>query len=101
MNRLMRIYRGETNIDFIGKRKLWFALSTAVVLICLGFIALRTAPSSCAPPLPKFFQGLSCGIEFKGGISIQAPIEDGSELADLNDLDVISAVRDELQPLGG
>ncbi len=100
MSRLKRIYRGETNIDFIGKRKIWFLLSTAIVLICLGFISLRSAESSCAPPLPRFFQGLSCGIQFKGGISIQAPIKEGSELADLNDLDVIAAVRDELQPLG-
>lgn len=98
--RLKRIYRGETDIDFIGKRKLWFILSAAVVLICLGFISLRTAPSSCAPPLPGLFKGLSCGIEFKGGISIQAPIEEGSSLADLNDLDVISAVREELEPVG-
>ena len=100
MSRLKRIYRGETDIDFIGKRKLWFALSAAVVLICLGFISLRSAESSCAPPLPRFFQGLSCGIQFKGGISIQAPIKEDSELADLNDLDVIEAVRNELEPLG-
>jgi len=100
MSRLKRIYQGETNIDFIGKRKIWFALSAAVVLMCLGFISLRNAESSCAPPLPRFFQGLSCGIQFKGGISIQAPIEEGSELAPLNDLDVISTVREELQPLG-
>ena len=100
MSRLKRIYRGETDIDFIGKRKLWFSLSAAVVLICLGFISLRNAESSCAPPLPSFFQGLSCGIQFKGGISIQAPIKDDSELAELDDLAVIEAVRDDLQPLG-
>ena len=100
MSRLKRIYQGDTDIDFIGRRKLWFALSAAVVVICLAFISLRNAESSCAPPLPKFFQGLSCGIQFKGGISIQAPIKEGSELAPLDDLDVISAVRSELEPLG-
>ena len=98
--RLSRIYSGDTNIDFIGKRKLWFILSTVVVLACLAAIAFRPAESSCAPPLPSFFKGLSCGIEFKGGISVQAPISEDSELADLSDLDVIAAMREELAPLG-
>ena len=97
---LKRIYSGDTNIDFIGKRKLWFILSAAVVLVCLLAIAFRPAESSCAPPLPSFFQGLSCGIEFKGGISVQAPISEDSELADLSALDVIAAMREELEPLG-
>ena len=98
--RLSRIYSGDTNIDFIGKRKLWFILSTVVVIACLAAIAFRPAESSCSPPLPSFFKGLSCGIEFKGGISVQAPISEDSELAELSDLDVIEAIRAELAPLG-
>lgn len=97
---LKRIYRGETNIDFIGKRKIWFALSAAIVLFSLAMIAFRPAESSCSPPLPSAFQGLSCGIEFKGGISIQAPIDDSSDLAELDDLAVIAEVREALEPLG-
>ena len=100
MGRLQRIYRGETDIDFIGKRKIWFALSGAVVLICMALIAFRPAESSCAPPLPSAFKGLSCGIEFKGGVAIQAPIDETGPLADLDDLEVISEVRDALAPLG-
>ena len=91
--RLRRIYQGETDIDFIGKRKIWFALSALLVLISLGAIALRTADSSCAPPLPSLLKGLSCGIEFKGGIAVQAPISDDSALTDLGDLDVIEEVE--------
>lgn len=98
--RLKRIYRGETDIDFIGKRRLWFALSAVVVLVCLALIAFRPAESSCSPPLPSFFKGLSCGIEFKGGISIQAPIQDTSELDELGDLEVIAELRDTLEPIG-
>lgn len=98
--RLRRIYRGETDIDFIGKRKIWFLLSAAVVLFSASMIMFRPAESSCAPPMPSVFKGLSCGIEFKGGISIQAPIDDSSELADLDDLEAIAEVRDALEPLG-
>ena len=97
---LRRIYRGETDIDFIGKRKIWFLLSAGVVLFSMSMIAFRPAESSCSPPMPSAFKGLSCGIEFKGGISIQAPIDDSSEIADLDDLEVIAEVREALEPLG-
>ena len=47
-----RLYRGDTSIDFIGKRRRWFAVSG--LLIAVSAIAL-------------FTQGLHLGIEFKGG----------------------------------
>ncbi|MCX6430725.1 MAG: protein translocase subunit SecF [Actinobacteria bacterium] len=49
-----RLYRGETSVDFIGKRRRWYAFSG--VLIVASAIALST-------------QGLHLGIEFKGGSS--------------------------------
>ena len=63
-----RLYRGETSIDFIAKKKRWFALSG--LLIIVSAIALGT-------------QGLKLGIEFKGGsvFTVQAPnvtVADGS-----------------------
>ncbi len=97
---LRRLYRGETTIDFIGRRKLWFAISGAIVVACLLALPLRPAPSPCAPPFPSFLGGLNCGIEFKGGVSIQAPIVDDSELADLSELEIIDRVRTTLAPLG-
>jgi preprotein translocase subunit SecF len=97
---LRKFYEGETQIDFIGKRKIWFLISAVLVLVCLGAIAGRSAPSSCAPPLPGFFRGLSCGIEFKGGISVEAPIQDSSDLAELSELEIIAEVRDALVPAG-
>jgi preprotein translocase subunit SecF len=49
-----RLYRGETSVDFIGKRRRWYGLSILFVLISIGSLAL---------------QGLHLGIEFKGGSS--------------------------------
>ena len=100
MSVLSRLYHGETNVDFIGKRNLWFAVSAVLILVSLLAMPLRGAESSCSPPLPSYFKGLNCGIEFKGGISIEAPIKDTSDLADLDDLAVIGEVRDTLEPFG-
>jgi len=47
-----RLYRGETSVEFIGKRRRWYALSIMFVLISIGSLAV---------------QGLHLGIEFKGG----------------------------------
>jgi preprotein translocase subunit SecF len=49
-----RLYRGETSIDFIGKRKIWYSISGLLIL---------------ASALTLFTQGLHLGIEFKGGSS--------------------------------
>ncbi len=49
-----RLYRGETSIDFIEKRRRWYAFSG--ILIIASAFALS-------------FQGLHLGIEFKGGSS--------------------------------
>ena len=51
-----RLYRGETSIDFIGKRRRWYAFSG--VIIAMSAIVLGT-------------QGLNLGIEFKGGAEFQ------------------------------
>lgn len=47
-----RLYHGETAFDFMGRKKTWFAVSGAVILI--GLISL-------------FTRGLNLGIDFKGG----------------------------------
>ena len=49
-----RLYRGETSIDFIGKRKIWYGISGLLIL---------------ASAVTLFTQGLHLGIEFKGGSS--------------------------------
>ncbi|HEX3539587.1 MAG TPA: protein translocase subunit SecF [Acidimicrobiales bacterium] len=47
-----RLYRGETAFDFVGRRRRWFFISGAIIVI--GLISL-------------FVRGLNFGIDFKGG----------------------------------
>jgi len=47
-----RLYRGEVSVDFVGRRRQWYLVSLALLLLSLGAL---------------FFQGLKLGIEFKGG----------------------------------
>lgn len=49
-----RLYRGETSIDFIGKRRRWYSISALFILASIAALSL---------------QGLHLGIEFKGGSS--------------------------------
>jgi preprotein translocase subunit SecF len=49
-----RLYRGETSVNFIGQRRRWYSISGFFVLLSIGALAI---------------QGLSLGIEFKGGSS--------------------------------
>lgn len=55
---LGRLYHGETNANFVGRFKLWFAISG--VLIVVGVVSLLT-------------RGLNLGIEFQGGTSWTVP----------------------------
>jgi preprotein translocase subunit SecF len=73
--RLGRLYHGETKIDFIGRTKLWFALSAIFLLVGLGSL---------------FFRGLNLGIDFEGGAIFQIPT---------NSMTVEQA-RDALAPFG-
>ncbi len=49
-----RLHSGETSIDFIGKRRRWYALSGLLIIASIAALSL---------------QGLHLGIEFKGGAS--------------------------------
>ena len=53
-----RLYYGQTKIDFVRRRRLWFAISGIVILA--GVISLAT-------------RGLNYDIEFVGGTSWQVP----------------------------
>jgi preprotein translocase subunit SecF len=58
---IARLYRGETRFDFVGRRKIWFSISAAIIVLGIISIILRG--------------GLNLGIEFKGGTewTIAAP----------------------------
>jgi preprotein translocase subunit SecF len=58
-----RLYRGETSVDFIGKRKIWYAFS--------GLLILASAATLIT-------QGLHLGIEFKGGSSFTVTSQSAS-----------------------
>ncbi len=53
-----RLYRGDVSINFVGRRRLWYAISGLFLLICLVALLVR---------------GLNYSIEFKGGASFTFP----------------------------
>ena len=53
-----RLYAGESSIDFVGRRKTWYIVSTVILLVCIGSL---------------FFRGLNLGIEFRGGAEFAMP----------------------------
>ena len=55
---LGRLYHGETSFDFVGKRKIGFAISIVLILLTLGSL---------------FTRGLNLGIDFEGGVAWQVP----------------------------
>jgi preprotein translocase subunit SecF len=52
-----RLYTGETSVNFIGRKWLWYAVSTVAILLAVGATVLRG--------------GFSFGIEFRGGSEFQ------------------------------
>ncbi|MDT0532047.1 protein translocase subunit SecF [Micromonospora sp. DSM 115977] len=58
-----RLYRGEAGLDVIGRRKVWFGVALALVLLAALSFGLR---------------GFSLGIEFAGGNSFQIPASVGT-----------------------
>ncbi|GLW06370.1 protein translocase subunit SecF [Microtetraspora sp. NBRC 13810] len=60
MSLASRLYRGEINVDFVGRRKLWYGLSAFLLLFSLAGL---------------LFNGLNLGVEFRGGsvFSFRAP----------------------------
>jgi preprotein translocase subunit SecF len=70
-----RLYHGETAIDFVGRRNIWFILSGLVILA--GAVSLLT-------------QGLNYGIDFKGGTSWEVAAPGVS----------VARARDAVRPLG-
>lgn len=56
--RMRRLYRGETDYGFIAHRRRWYALSGAILVICIASMILR---------------GFNEGIEFKGGTQYSVP----------------------------
>nr|WP_279582440.1 hypothetical protein [Fodinicola feengrottensis] len=61
-----RLYRGEAGIDFIGRRKTWYLISLAILVIALLSFLIR---------------GFHFGIDFQGGVSFEIPASAASSSA--------------------
>jgi preprotein translocase subunit SecF len=62
-----RLYHGETTYDFVGKRKIGFAISGVLILVTL---------------VSLFTRGLNLGLDFKGGVVWEAPAKNGLSIDD-------------------
>ncbi|MGY4911298.1 protein translocase subunit SecF [Micromonospora aurantiaca (nom. illeg.)] len=58
-----RLYRGEADLNIVGRRKLWFGVAGVLVLIAVLSFAIS---------------GFKLGIEFAGGNSFQVPASVGT-----------------------
>ncbi|MFY0405863.1 protein translocase subunit SecF [Solicola sp. PLA-1-18] len=76
------LYEGRISIDFVGRRKLWYSISAAILVFAVVGLLVR---------------GLTLGIEFKGGVEFDARIA----ATDANVTKVIQAVDDANVPQAG
>ncbi len=53
-----RLYRGEVSIDFVGRKRTWYSISGAILLISIVALLVR---------------GLDFSVDFKGGSVFQFP----------------------------
>jgi preprotein translocase subunit SecF len=74
-----RLYRGEANINIVGRRRTWFITAALLVLVAIGSFVIR---------------GFELGIEFSGGTQIIMPASVGSQT------DAQDALRRAIQTAG-
>lgn len=70
MSAWSRLNRGETTIDFVGRRKRWFTISAVLLLLSLASFAVR---------------GLNLGLEFEGGLGLQSPNPADADVGEVRD----------------
>ncbi len=58
-----RLYRGEVSIDFVGRKRTWYSISGAILLISIVALLVR---------------GLDFSVDFKGGSVFQFPASSAS-----------------------
>ena len=56
---MSRLFRGETTINFYGRRNIGFIASGLLLIVTVGSL---------------FTQGLNLGIDFKGGVAFEVPV---------------------------
>jgi len=68
------LYEGDVSVDFVGRRRLWYAVSAVIVLVAIAGL---------------YFKGLNMGIEFEGGVEYRVAMQSGDA-----DQDAVEAIRD-------
>jgi preprotein translocase subunit SecF len=68
------LYTGQISIDFVGRRRIWYAMSMLIVLVASYGI---------------FVKQLNLGIEFEGGVEYRVSMQSGAA-----DNDAVKAIRD-------
>ena len=53
-----RLYSGESSINFVGRRKMWYLISAVILIVAIAALLVR---------------GLNLGIEFRGGAEFRIP----------------------------
>ena len=78
-----KLYRGEVSYNIVGRKKMWYMISAALVLLAIAGI---------------LFRGLNLGIEFKGGAEFYVPstnctIQDAREAIDGAGVEVVAVTE--------
>ncbi len=66
-----RLYRGDVSYDFVGRKRLWYSISAAILLISI--VAL-------------FVRGLSFSVDFRGGAVFQFSAPAATSQAQVSDV---------------
>jgi preprotein translocase SecF subunit len=81
----MRLFK-KTNIDFLGKRKIWYIVSLIMVLI--GVVGM-------------IFRGINLGIEFRGGTELVFRFDGAANISEIRQaLDKIGYGKAEIKSYG-
>jgi preprotein translocase subunit SecF len=76
MNLLARLYRGETDFDFVGAKRLWLSISLTLLVLSIGALAVF---------------GLNLSLDFRGGVAVEGENPLGADVA---------TIRRAIEPLG-
>jgi preprotein translocase subunit SecF len=71
-----RLYHGETNVDFVGRKRTWFIVSGLLILLGIGGFVVRG--------------GFNLGIDFEGGVVWEVPAHEAT----------VAEVRDAVDEFG-
>jgi preprotein translocase subunit SecF len=66
-----RLYHGETTFDFVGRRRIGFAISLTLIVLTL---------------LSLFTRGLNLGLDFEGGVAWEMPAANGLTVGDVRSI---------------